>query len=356
MVALAVGNLLAVLGFAAGVSEATHAAWRDHGEDVKVTSEGGRPLDGAAARLMRTTPGVAAVDPMFVTDISVGGEEAFFWSVRRQTMFRYRVAQGRWFTADEEQGRARVAVAERNIARATGLQVGNRVQVDTAGGPVTLRIVGISANQQENGAVLFVPITTARDVLGSAQAAANDYWVKTETGEHRLVERVTTRLEDTLTAAGYQVATEIEYVDEADNVAANRTITTSIAVLGFLIVAISMVGLANTVTMNVIERTREIGVMRCIGARGRDVRRIFATEGLVLALAGWLLGIPIGFLLDCLLVWLLKRVLNVDVPVAFPLSNVVLALVGTLLISLVIMILPLRRAVRSRPGDALRYA
>ncbi len=323
---------------------------------MKVTSEGGRPLDEGAARLMRATPGVAKVDPMFVTDVVVGGEDAFFWSVRQQTMFRYRIADGRWFTAGEAQGGARVAVAERNIARVTGLRVGSRVRVDTAGGPVALRIVGISANQQENGAVLFVPITTAREVLGSAQAAANDYWVKTATGDHGLVDRVTTQLEDTLTAAGYQVATEIEYVDEADNVAANRTITTSIAVLGFLIVAISMVGLANAITMNVIERTREIGILRCIGARGRDVRRIFATEGLTLALAGWLLGIPIGFLLDCFLVWLLQRVLNVDVPVAFPVSNVVLALIGTVLISLLIMLLPLRRAVRFKPGEALRYA
>ncbi len=56
--------------------------------------------------------------------------------------------------------------------------------------------------------------------------------------------------------------------------------------LGFLIVAISMIGLVSAITMNVLERTREIGILRCLGARGRDIRRIFATEGLVLALVG----------------------------------------------------------------------
>ena len=55
--------------------------------------------------------------------------------------------------------------------------------------------------------------------------------------------------------------------------------------LGLLIVAISMVGLVNAITMGVLERTREIGMLRCIGARARDVRRIFATEGLVVAAA-----------------------------------------------------------------------
>lgn len=42
-----------------------------------------------------------------------------------------------------------------------------------------------------------------------------------------------------------------------------------------------MVGLANAITTNVLERTREIGVLRSIGARARDVRGIFTTEGLI---------------------------------------------------------------------------
>ena len=69
-----------------------------------------------------------------------------------------------------------------------------------------------------------------------------------------------------------------------------------------------MVGLVNAITMNVLERTREIGVLRCIGARGRDIRRIFAVEGLTVSLLGWLLGIPVGYALARLLNWLLLKV------------------------------------------------
>ena len=50
--------------------------------------------------------------------------------------------------------------------------------------------------------------------------------------------------------------------------------------IGLLIVAISMLGLVNAITMDIIERTREIGVLRCLGARARDLRRIFRTETL----------------------------------------------------------------------------
>ena len=80
----------------------------------------------------------------------------------------------------------------------------------------------------------------------------------------------------------------VKYSSQRDNVNANRRISSAIGVLGLIVVAISMVGLINAITMSVLERTREIGVLRCIGARARDIRRIFTAEGIVVSLAGWL--------------------------------------------------------------------
>jgi putative ABC transport system permease protein len=152
------------------------------------------------------------------------------------------------------------------------------------------------------------------------------------------------------------MATQVEYVAAADNVAANRAITRLITVLGLLIVAISLVGLINTITMTVLERTREIGILRCVGGRARDVRRIFATEGLVVALAGWLIGIPLGLALAHGLTTLSENVINVHLMFAFPALNIPIALIGTLILALLVMQVPLRRAVRFKPGEALRYA
>ncbi len=244
---------------------------------------------------------------------------------------------------------------ERNIAEAAGVEVGERVTVATGAGPAQLRIIGIANNQQENGTVLFVLLTTLRTLLREP-AGASTYWIRTSSPDPALVDRTTTQLEDRLAALGYEVGSEITYVGARDSVAANRTITTSIALLGFLIVAISMVGLANAITTNVLERTREIGVLRCMGARARDVRRIFTTEGMTIALVGWLLGIPLGYALNRLLVWMTWEVVDVRVPVVFPPWNLALALGGTVALSLLITLLPIRRAVRFRPGDALRHA
>jgi putative ABC transport system permease protein len=120
--------------------------------------------------------------------------------------------------------------------------------------------------------------------------------------------------------------------------------------------AISMVGLVNSITMSMLERTREIGILRCVGARARDLRRIFGSEGLLLALLGWLAGIPLGYAVDRLLVWLVRELIEVEVPVTYPAADVALALAGTAALALLVMALPLRRAVRLKPGDAHRYA
>ena len=355
IVALAVGNLLATLGLAASVTQTTRAEWADHIEDLRVWTSGSKLFDENAARTIRATPGVTAAQPALVTDVELAGEEAFVWGVRREPLFRYRLSDGRWFTAAEEQGRERVAVIERNLALATGTKVGDRITLSTAGGAAPVRIIGIAKNQQENGTVLFVPLSTVRSVLG-APSGTSTYWIKTTTGDHAVIDRTMTALEDRLTALGYDVGGEITYVEERDNVAENRTITTSVAVLGFIIVAISMVGLANAITMSVLERTREIGVLRCIGARARDVRRIFLTEGVAVAVAGCLLGIPLGYLLEVGLVWLVRQIVNVEFPVVFPPWNIVIALIGTVLLAALIALVPIRRATRLRPGDALRYA
>ncbi len=123
-----------------------------------------------------------------------------------------------------------------------------------------------------------------------------------------------------------------------------------------LIVAISMVALITTLTMVVLERTREIGILRCIDAHASDVRRIFATEGLTIALAGWLIGIPLGFGLAHAVIALVENVFSQHLLFAFPALNIPLALIGTLILALLVIQIPLRRAVRFKPGEALRYA
>ena len=356
VIALAVGTMLAALGMITAAANASRASWGDHGEDIWIMPVGGRSLDARAATLIRATSGVAAVEPTFGTDVKLDGQDAKIWAVQQATMFHYRIVAGRWFTPAEEQARAHVAVVESDIAQATGTRLGDLITVQTESGPASLRVIGISPQQQENGTALFVPLTTMHAVLTGMPAHDNDYWIQTTSHDHSFIDSTSTRIEDTLTSHGYDINSQIAYVKLADEIASYRTVTTTLAVLGLLIVAIGMAGLANALTMSVLERTREIGILRSIGARARDIRRIFAAETLTLATAGWLIGIPLGYLLDWFLVWMVKKVANINLTLAFPPWNLAITLAGTILLALLITLVPIRRAARLRPGAALRYA
>jgi putative ABC transport system permease protein len=353
-IALAVGTLLAVLALIDTVTKTTNQVWNDARWDVEVNTAVGTQFDARASRLIRSTPGVAKAQPFLVNLLKYKGRDGWLYAFPEQPMFATPILHGRMFTPADGAARAHVAVIAENFARTTGTHVGDRVTLQTAAGPATFRVIGVTSSQWYNGTGFFAPLATVEQVL--QRDTVSGFLIRTSSRDHAAIDRTTTRVEDRLAAAGYGVATGVKYSQQQANVSQNKAISMAIGILGLLVVAISMVGLANAITMSVLERTREIGVLRCIGARARDIRRIFAAEGLAVSLAGWLLGIPVGYALARMFSWLMLKVINIDFGFTFPPLNLLIALAGTVVLALLIMRLPLRRAARLRPGDAIRYA
>ena len=353
-VGLAVATLLAFLSLATSVGDTVNQSWNSYRYDIDAGSMLGQALPPSAETLIASVPGVSQVQPQLRNNVELAGQGGQVWAIPDRPMYSFHLVSGRLLSRADTRSAARVAVVEQDIARATKTHVGARVVLRTAAGSVRFTVVGLVSDQQQNGTVVFVPLTAMQRALRTP-GAVNTYWIRTTSGNHSLIDQTDTRLEDTFVAHGLQMGTEIEYVGAANDSAAYRGVTTAITVLGLLIVAISMVALIDTLTMVVLERTREIGILRCIGAHARDVRRIFATEGLTVALAGWLIGIPLGFGLAHAVVTLAEDVFNEHVLFAFPARNIPIALVGTVVLALVVMLIPLRRAVAFKPGDAFRY-
>ena len=354
-VGLAVATLLAFLSLATSVGNTVNQSWNSYRYNIDAGSVQSGALPPSTEALIASVPGVARVQPQLRNYIKLSGKDGQVWALPDQPMYTFHLISGRLLTPADASAQTRVVVIEQDIARATNTHVGQRVLVRTAAGQVPFTVVGIVSDQQENGTVLFVPLATMQSVL-HIPGAVNEFWIQATSGNHSLIDATNTRLENMFGAHGLQLATQIEYVGAANDRSTYRGVTTAITVLGLLIVAISMVALINTITMVVLERTREIGILRCIGAHARDVRRIFATEGLTVALAGWLIGIPLGFGLAHAVVTLAENVFNEHVLFTFPALNVPIALIGTLVLALLVMQIPLRRAVRFKPGEAPRYA
>jgi putative ABC transport system permease protein len=351
-VGLAVATLLAVLSLVAGVTRTTAAVWDDLHFDVMLNTAVGKQFDARAVDVVRSTPGVSQSQGVLINDVTFAGNDATAWGLPPQPLFQPKVSEGRWYTPAEEDAGARVTVLTKDLVKAAGTRVGDDVRLETAAGPASFRVIGITSSQWDTA--FYTPLATLKRTLRTT--TTNQFFVRVAGGSHDAIDATTTRLEDRLTNAGYAVGTLVKYSARDRQVSANRQLSLTIGVLGLLVVAISMVGLINAITMSVLERTREIGVLRCIGARGRDIRRIFAAEGLTVAFSGWLLGLPLGYGLARLFNWLVLQVTGIEFAFVFPPQNVLFALVGTVVLGLLVIRIPLRRAVRFRPGDAIRYA
>jgi len=128
-----------------------------------------------------------------------------------------------------------------------------------------------------------------------------------------------------------------------------------VEILGLVVVAIMLMGLVSALGMGVIERTREVGILRCVGARARQIRRVFSAEAVVLAVAGWAFGILVGWLIYEGLLALIRRDVDLSLPREFLPVIPLITLAGVLVLTLLVIRAPLRRATRIQPGTALRY-
>ncbi len=134
----------------------------------------------------------------------------------------------------------------------------------------------------------------------------------------------------------------------------------TLAIVGLIALFVATIGIANTMMMNVMERTREIGVMKAIGGEDGDVQRLFVAESLLLGIAGGALGLVFGWLLTAGLsagvIAYLDRIGIPPVDVFYTPPGLVAAIVAvTLVVSVSAGFLPARRAARVEPIDALRH-
>ena len=354
-VALAVATVLALLALGTSVGNMTRAFFDDARWDVWASTYASKPFRPGGERLVKAIPGVREAQPMLSNTTRIAGRSVFTFGLAQRPMYAPTLSAGRWYTAAQERACGRGGLGGGARRPHGGGGIGGTVPSRPTAGPARVRVVGLTTNEDYQGAVAYMPLGALQSILRTP-GEVNNYLVHTASQDHAAIDRITTRLEDTLGANGNQLTTLVKYVSRRDAVAANSGITTTITVLGLLIVAISMVGLVNAITMGVIERTREIGTLRCVGARARDVRRIFMTEGLIVAGLGWLVGVPLGWALAHGLISLTQSTADTDLAFVFPAWHVAVTLVLTVLLAMLVLIAPLRRAVRLKPGDALRYA
>jgi putative ABC transport system permease protein len=138
-----------------------------------------------------------------------------------------------------------------------------------------------------------------------------------------------------------------------------RALDLTLGLIGSIALAVALLGIANTVLMNVRERTREIGIMMAVGGDARDLQRLFVVESALLGALGGAAGLLGGGLLGLGLQWggtlYLARLGVPSTPLFTTTPTAVLGIwTGAVLVSLLAGIGPARRAARIEPAEALR--
>lgn len=131
-----------------------------------------------------------------------------------------------------------------------------------------------------------------------------------------------------------------------------KVFLTSIAFISLLVGGI---GIMNIMLVSVIERTKEIGLRKAVGATNRDILSQFLLEAIVLSLIGGIVGIAIGSLVTVAVYFILSSTLATGWTFALQLSAIVLAFSVATVTGLVFGIYPARQAAGRDPIEALRY-
>lgn len=163
-----------------------------------------------------------------------------------------------------------------------------------------------------------------------------------------------------LVKMGFSVSSISDIIDQANKVF--NFITVIFAVFGIVAVIVAAIGLINTMTISLLERTSQIGIMRAIGASPKDIRRIFLAESSVIGFLGGFVGIFLGIAVSQLFNWfinILARMMgsnNVYMHLFFyPYWFLGFIIIFSTIIGIIGGYFPARRAAKLNPLEALRY-
>lgn len=243
------------------------------------------------------------------------------------------------------------------LARKMGLVVGDRVVLDLGeAGETRWTIVGLIfdlGGRDQNTAYLHRDTLSADlNQVGRASVAE----IRATARTLKAQEAIEKDLRDFFKTRGVNVSWTDTAIKNEENANAQFSIlTTILLIMTFLIAAVGSMGLSGTLSINVLERRREIGVMRAVGASSMDVGFIFVGEGLLLGMLSWAQAVPISLLASRYFVQVLGEVIDFPAVYHFSVNGVWIWLAIVVVLSLLASWLPSRRATQISVRESLAY-
>lgn len=244
----------------------------------------------------------------------------------------------------------RTTIINSMAAMTLDLEVGGHFELQTAEGPQTYRVVGI-ANDVLNLKVLTLMISQDNMARDFHKTESILLMVNLKSGVDK--QAALSHIQEVAkNYPQFKVDSTSSYRGEVLEI--TRGVINVYYILAVLILIPAALGLLNTLTINILERTREIGVVRAIGASRRQVQRMVVAEALLLGLFGAALGILAGVAMSYGFTAAFSTI-GWKVPYIFPIMGIVAAAVIAVLLALFSSVLPARNAAKLDIIRALQY-
>jgi putative ABC transport system permease protein len=370
---------------------------RRRGEDVSNV----RPLDDAARTELAAIPNVAEVYPdiRFYSEVQYEGKPHPTVVAAIPPSSRSREAfdkiQGSFFSApaaaeaivNSDYAKEILGGKDPDPAAAIGKEIGVRYmekgappQVDMIGMAMgegisfiqkvkPVRIVGILATDPQGGMMgaarsrVFIPLALAESLHPALPTDMRDLGPSQTTYAIIVVRAKDTKyvqaIEDTIKKKGFAADSLLDASQGLRRFFA--LLDSFLGIFGSLALAVASLGIVNTLVMSILERRREIGIMKAIGASDGDVQKLFFAEAAAMGLFGGIAGVAVGYCIVRVIgfgVGAYLRSNNMGSTPQFWLLPAWLAfgaIAFSILVSLAAGLYPARRAARLDPVDALRY-
>jgi len=348
---------IVVMSVGASMSNTIEVLISDFGFDVLVVFD----RTHRAARLAEVSESVPGVTRAEVWDVRGatlgldGGEEiqGQLWGVPNNSqMFTPRITSGRPLLPEDD----RAILLNSKIAVDEDIRVGDTVTLTVEGEELTWTVVGLILNVNNQQRDNFVPFDTLAREIGNANRGA---FVMMATEEHdfetheELIRDLRAAYDaHRLKPVFFQSGGELRKQTQSQF----DIITYLMLAMAVLAAVVGSVGLMSTMSINVVERAREIGVMRAVGATSAAILGVFVTEGVMVGVLSWLLAAPLSYPGARVFSNLIGSTLF-EMPLDFdyPISGVVLWLMIVVVLSALASLWPALRATQISVRESLAY-
>ncbi|OGM01713.1 ABC transporter substrate-binding protein [Candidatus Woesearchaeota archaeon RBG_13_36_6] len=219
------------------------------------------------------------------------------------------------------------------------------------------RVVGIL---DDNSRSIYMPIQMAYQVLEDKENDVYDSIVVKIKDENNL-DAVIEKIENKLMIVRHVTEKEMDFsISSSKQMQETRSemmssMNSFLVAIAAVSLIVGSVGVANTMFTSVLEKTKEIGIMKAIGARNKDILLIFLFNSGIIGFFGGVLGVVFGIILSGLLPTLMGESGMLRSGTFVSINSIILALSVSILVGIIAGFVPAYQASKLKPVDALRY-